>query len=98
MDRRGINRDTIRGSARFLLWPGKLAIDGAAYYDLLTKDLRQWNARLRYDVQCCGFIGEVIESDYNAKQGKQFRFSVELANIGTVGNFGGEGNNYRSAR
>jgi LPS-assembly protein len=98
VDRRGINRDTIRGSARVLLWPGKLAIDGAAYYDLLTKDLRQWNARLRYDVQCCGFIGEVIESDYNAKQGRQYRFSVELANIGTVGNFGGEGNNYRSAR
>jgi LPS-assembly protein len=99
VDRRGINRDTIRATGRVLLWPGKLAADGAIYYDLLTRDLKQWSTRLRYDVQCCGFIAEVIHSDYNAKQGKQYRFSVELANIGSIGNFGeGQGNGFRSAR
>jgi hypothetical protein len=99
IDRRGVNRDTIRSSARLVLWPSKLAVDGSMYYDLLNKDLRQWSARLRYDVQCCGFVGEVIDSDYNAKQGKEYRFSIELANIGSVGNFGqGEGRGFRSAR
>jgi hypothetical protein len=99
VERRGLNRDTIRGSARVVLWPGKVGVDGSAYYDLLTKDLKQWNARLRYDVQCCGFIAEMIHSDYNAKQNKEYRFSIELANIGSIGNFGqGNGNGFRSAR
>jgi hypothetical protein len=41
----------------------------------------------------------VIHSDYNAKKGKDYRFSIELANIGSVGNYGqGEGNGFRSAR
>jgi LPS-assembly protein len=99
VDRRGINRDTLRSSARLVLWPNKLAVDGSVYYDLLSKNMRQWNARARYDVQCCGFVAEVIDSDYNAKQEKEYRFSIELANIGSVGNFGqGEGNGFRSAR
>ncbi|HVR72363.1 MAG TPA: LPS assembly protein LptD, partial [Vicinamibacteria bacterium] len=99
VDRRGINRDTLRGSTRLVLWPGKLAVDGSMYYDLLSKNLRQWNARARYDVQCCGFIAEVIDSDYNAKQSKEYRFSIELANIGSIGNFGeGTGTGFRSAR
>ena len=44
---------------------------------------------MRYDVQCCGFMAEVIQSDYNAKQERQFRFAIELANIGSIGNFMG---------
>ena len=32
---------------------------------------------------------EVIQSDYNAKQDRQFRFAIELANIGSMGNFMG---------
>lgn len=99
IDRRGVNRDTIRSSARLVLWPSRLAVDSSMYYDLLNRNLRQWSARMRYDVQCCGFVAEVIDSDYNAKQNKEYRFSIELANIGTVGNFGqGAGNGFRSAR
>jgi LPS-assembly protein len=97
--RSGVQRDTIRGSARLVLWPNRLALDSSAYYDLLTKDLKMWSARARYDVQCCGFVAEVIDSAYNAKQGKEYRFSLELANIGSIGNFGqGEGRGFRSAR
>jgi hypothetical protein len=44
-------------------------------------------------------VAEVIDSDYNAKQAKEYRFSIELANIGSIGNFGqGNGNGFRSAR
>jgi hypothetical protein len=31
----------------------------------------------------------MIQSDYNAKQERQFRFAIELANIGSIGNFMG---------
>ncbi|HEY7510150.1 MAG TPA: LPS assembly protein LptD, partial [Vicinamibacteria bacterium] len=29
VERRGLNRDTIRGSARVMLWPGKVGVDGS---------------------------------------------------------------------
>jgi hypothetical protein len=99
VSRRGVNRDTVRTNARFVLWPSKFAVDGSIYYDLLNHDLKQWSARARYDVQCCGFLAEVINSDYNTKQNRQWRFSIELANIGSIGNFGqSDGSGFRSVR
>jgi LPS-assembly protein len=99
VSRRGVNRDTIRTATRLVLWPNKLAVDGSTYYDLLNHDLKQWNARARYDVQCCGFLAEFIHSDYNTKQNNQWRFSIELANIGSIGNFGQpDGSGFRSSR
>jgi len=50
----------------------------------------QNTARLRYDVQCCGFMIETIESDFNLKKGREWRFNVELANIGSMGSFLGQ--------
>jgi hypothetical protein len=82
-------RNTVRGSGRFYLLPGKLAVEGSTDYDVLQKNLIQATGRVRYDVQCCGFIGEVIQSDYNLKQDRQFRFAIELANLGSMANFMG---------
>ena len=45
--------------------------------------------RLRYDVQCCGFVAEVIQHRLQPREERQFRFSIELANIGSIGNFMG---------
>jgi hypothetical protein len=98
-DRRTVSRDSIRTSARLNVFPGKLALDGSAYYNLLTKELLQWSGRARYDVQCCGFVAQVIKSAYNAAQDTRFLFSIQLANIGSIGNFGeGDGPGFRSAR
>ena len=55
-----------------------------------NKNLVQATARLRYDVQCCGFTVEMIQSDYNVDKERQFRFSIQLANIGSIGSFGGQ--------
>jgi LPS-assembly protein len=82
-------RNTVRGAGRFYLVPGKLALEGSTDYDVLEKNLIQATGRVRYDVQCCGFIGEVIQSDYNTKQDRQFRFAIELANLGSMANFMG---------
>jgi LPS-assembly protein len=86
---RVLNRDTMRGSARFQVLPRKLTLEGSLDYDLLAKNLVQATARFRYDVQCCGLVAEVVQSDYNTKQERQFRFAIELANIGSIGNFMG---------
>ena len=83
-------RNTVRGSGRCAVLPGRLTLEGSADYDYIDKNLVQFTTRVRYDVQCCGFIGEVIQSDYNVKQERQFRFAIELANIGSVGNFMGQ--------
>jgi lipopolysaccharide assembly outer membrane protein LptD (OstA) len=80
---------TLRGGSRIVLWPNKLAVDGSADYNFLEKKIIQTTARLRYDVQCCGFQVEMVQSNYLDPPDRQFRFSVELANIGSMGNFMG---------
>jgi LPS-assembly protein len=88
-ENRVLQRDTVRGAARFQVLPRRLTLEGSLDYDLLAKNLVQATARMKYDVQCCGLVAEVIQSDYNAKQERQFRFAIELANIGSIGNFMG---------
>ena len=48
-------------------------------------------ARLRYSVQCCGFLVEHIRYNWNGRDETQWRFNLELANIGSIGNFLGVG-------
>jgi lipopolysaccharide assembly outer membrane protein LptD (OstA) len=88
-ENRVLSYDTVRGGARVVLWPNKVAVDGSADYDLLENKLIQATARLRYDVQCCGFQLEMLQSNYRDPPERQFRFSIELANIGSMGNFMG---------
>ena len=84
-----VNRNTIRGSASVQVVPRRLALQGSVAYDLLNDKMLQSTARLRYDVQCCGFVVETLQSQF--REDRQFRFSIELANIGSVGSFmGGE--------
>lgn len=83
-------RNTVRGSGRLQLLPNKLTASGSVDYDVQNKNLVQATARLRYDIQCCGFTAEMIQSDYNVNKERQFRFSIQLANIGSIGSFGGQ--------
>jgi hypothetical protein len=79
--------DTIRGMARFELVPTHLTIDGGADYNILEKEMVSSRARLRYQVQCCGFVVELIRYNYNERVENQWRFSIDLANIGSIGSF-----------
>lgn len=90
VENRVLTSDTARGSARLGLLPGRLTVEGSLDYDLLYQNLVQATARARWTVQCCGFTVEVLKSDYNIKQDRQIRFSIELANIGSIGNFMGQ--------
>jgi hypothetical protein len=88
-ENRVLQRDTVRGAGRFQVLPRRVTLEGSVDYDLLARNLVQAIARMRYAVQCCGLVAEMIQSDYNAKQERQFRFAIELANIGSIGNFMG---------
>ncbi|HVD77204.1 MAG TPA: LPS assembly protein LptD [Vicinamibacteria bacterium] len=83
-----VNRNTVRGSAAFFVLPRRLTLQSSAAYDLASKELIQSTARLRYDVQCCGFIIETLQSQF--RKDRQYRFSIELANIGSIGSFTGD--------
>ena len=45
-------------------------------------------------MQCCGVSVEYIQYNFNSRIEKQWRFSVQLANVGDIGNF--LGNDERS--
>ena len=85
----GVARHTIRGSSTVQVVPRRLTLQGSAAYDVLNKRMIQNTARLRYDVQCCGFIIETLQSQF--REERQFRFAIELANIGSIGSFTGDG-------
>ena len=89
VEERTVVANSLRGSAGLQIVPGKLRFDSSADYDFVNKFFWQMNGRLRYDVQCCGFVAEVIRYNYNGRDERQFRFSIELANVGSIGNFMG---------
>lgn len=84
-------RDTIRGGGRFVALPGRLTLEASSDYDFVSHQSYSKRAMARWEVQCCGFSAEVLEFNYNARVERQYRFAIELANIGSVGNFMGQG-------
>ena len=41
--------------------------------------------QLRYSVQCCGFTVAVNRLNWTDKPDLSWRFSIELANVGSIG-------------
>jgi LPS-assembly protein len=83
-------RSSVRSVGRLELLADRLTLDAQADWDLVAGELVHSAGRLRWDVQCCGFMVELIRYDYNQRSEQQFRFAIELANIGSFGNFNGE--------
>jgi hypothetical protein len=92
-------QQTARGSTLLKL-PAGFSLEGSADYDLTQKILYQSRGAIRYEMQCCGFSAEVIRFNYNLRQEQIFRFSIELANVGSIGNFNGDerGNSNANSR
>ena len=82
---------SLRGNAAIVLLPKRLTVEGSADYDLVNDILWQMRGQIRYSVQCCGFSVEYIRYDWNGRDEKKWRFNLELANIGSMGNFLGVG-------
>ncbi|HXB53517.1 MAG TPA: LPS assembly protein LptD [Vicinamibacteria bacterium] len=68
----------------------RIGVDASANYDLVQNVWVQLLGRVRYEVQCCGFVAEYLKYNYNSRVDSQFRFQIELANVGSIGNFNGD--------
>jgi LPS-assembly protein len=88
---RTVGAHTLRGSATLEILRKRLSVEGSADYDLVNDILWQARGQLHYQVQCCGFVLEYISYNYNGREERQWRFNLELANIGSMGNFLGVG-------
>jgi LPS-assembly protein len=84
---RTVTANTVRGAGTLQLARNRVTLNGSGNYDFVRKVMLQSSARLRWETQCCGFTAEVIRYQYNRRQDRLFRFSIELANVGSVGNF-----------
>ncbi len=88
---RTVAAHSLRGSAAMELMPRRLFVEGSADYDALNHVLWQLRGQVRYSVQCCGLAVEYIQYNWNGRNERQWRFNLELANVGSMGNFLGAG-------
>jgi LPS-assembly protein len=86
---RTVGAHSLRGNAAIDLVPRRLSVEGSADYDLRSDTLWQMRGQVRYSVQCCGFTVEHIRYNWNGRDETQWRFNLELANVGSMGNFQG---------
>ena len=85
-----ITQDTLRGGTQLELWPRRLWADASIDYDNLNKLVVQKSARVKYEVQCCGFQVEVINRTLNGEPDRRIQWQIILAHIGPIGNFLGQ--------
>jgi LPS-assembly protein len=85
---RQVTVNTLRGSGRLDLWGG-LQAQGSVDYDYVLGNLLHSSVKLHWGLQCLGLAVEMIQYEYNQRQERQFRFSLELAHIGSMGSFSG---------
>jgi LPS-assembly protein len=86
---RTVTSHSLRGNAALELVRKRLFVEGSADYDLVNDILWQMRGQVRYTVQCCGFVVEHIRYNWNGRDEKQWRFNLELANVGSMGSFMG---------
>jgi len=90
-EERIVGAHSLRGNAALEVLPERLFLEGSAEYDLKNDILWQMRGQLRYAVQCCGLVVEYIRYNWNGRDEKQWRFNLELANVGSIGSFLGAG-------
>jgi LPS-assembly protein len=93
-----VGAHSLRGNGAFEVVGKRLFLEGSADYDLVNGVLWQMRGQVRYAVQCCGFVVEHIRYNWNGRQEKQWRFNLELANVGSIGNFMGADQGGRQGR
>jgi hypothetical protein len=84
---RTVGSHTVRASTSLDLLPRRLSLQGAVDYDLVRDIMYNLRGQLRYSVQCCGFSAEYIRYNWNTVTDQRWRFNIELANVGSMGNF-----------
>ncbi len=68
------------------LFARRLTVEGKIDYDVAQQKLWQVRGLVRYSTQCCGFTVERNwRSSDTGPADAQWRFSIELANVGSIG-------------
>jgi LPS-assembly protein len=91
-EQRIVGSESLRGGGGVEIFRNRLFLDGSVDYDVKNKRMWHVGGQMRYQIQCCGFVVGYNRWDWNGREERQWRFNVELANIGSMGNFMGGGN------
>jgi lipopolysaccharide assembly outer membrane protein LptD (OstA) len=65
-----------------LFFNRKLTLDGELGYDLHRSDSLDRRGRIGYYTQCCGFIVEYLERDFDVNARREVHFVIDLKGIG----------------
>jgi LPS-assembly protein len=80
--------DTVRGQTTLRALSNRLTLTGMSNYDLVNQRWLSNSVAARWNAQCCGFHLEFVQFDLgNDRKDTKFTFGVELAGIGSMGNF-----------
>lgn len=71
------------------LFNRKLTLDGDLGYDLRRSTALDRRGRVGYYTQCCGFVVEYLQRDFEGSRRREYRFVVDLKGIGKFLDLGG---------
>jgi LPS-assembly protein len=86
-EERIVGSESLRGAGGVEILRNRFWVDGSVDYDMKNKRLWHIGGQARYQIQCCGFVVGYDRYDWNGREERQWRFNIELANIGSTGNF-----------
>ena len=69
----------------------KLTLDGDLGYDLLQSKKLDRRGRVGYYTQCCGFVVEYLDRNFEGNQRSEIRFVLDLKGVGKLLDLGGIG-------
>jgi len=52
--------------------------------DLAASEVQDQRYRIGYNTQCCGFLAEYLDRDFNETQEREYRFLINLKGVGTL--------------
>ncbi|HVO11957.1 MAG TPA: LPS assembly protein LptD [Vicinamibacteria bacterium] len=84
---RTVGSHTVRATTSVDVLPRRLELEGGVDYDLVRDILYNLRGQVRYGLQCCGIKVEYIRYNWNTVVDSRWHFNIELANIGSMGNF-----------
>jgi LPS-assembly protein len=84
-EERIVGSESLRGAGGVEILRNRFWVDSSVDYDMKNKRLWHVGGQARYQIQCCGFVVGYDSYDWNGREERQWRFNIELANIGSMG-------------
>jgi hypothetical protein len=78
------DQSQVRLFAGTALFRRKLTFATEVNADLAASDVQDQRYRIGYNTQCCGFMVEYLDRDFNLTQEREYRFLLNLRGVGTL--------------